>query len=515
MLRVAVSGYYGFNNTGDEAILAALITTLRALAPGVDITVFSHCPRETRRLFGVRAVNRWNPLGVAFSLLRSDLLLSGGGGLLQDVTGVRSLCYYLAVVALAKILGKPVIYYAQGVGPIRTRFGRWLTRIISNRVDLITVRDQASRDDFLQMGVNRPPVVVTADPVLAVSPAHFGPEAGAAVLDRVRGEAGREAEGRERTKGGRPSGEAAAPGEGAEKASLEKEAAAAGAGQRRQTGSAEPPPGGEGTDGEQGCPGAGGNPFGGCAAASGQAGRRPDPGREPSGNGSGGAAEGKAAAGAGQPAGRVRPAGEKKRRLLGIAVRDWKDCYEYKRAIAAAADRLVREGWEVVFIPFHFPRDLQSCRETSWLMQEPNLLIRFKLSVEELFSLLGQLDLVLGMRLHALVMASVMRTPCVGITYDPKVARFLEMTGQPVAGTVEDLDGERLYEEIVRAWERRQEIAAHLEQVLVPLRQRAWETAALAMSVFYSRYPHRRGETGRNGRSQGAAERPSKSGRNR
>lgn len=523
MLRVAVSGYYGFNNTGDEAILAALITTLRALAPGVDITVFSHCPRETRRLFGVRAVNRWNPLGVAFSLLRSDLLLSGGGGLLQDVTGVRSLCYYLAVVALAKILGKPVIYYAQGVGPIRTRFGRWLTRIISNRVDLITVRDQASRDDFLQMGVDRPPVVVTADPVLAVSPAHFGPEAGAAVLDRARGEAGEEAEGGEPPRGVRPPGKAAAPGVGAEKASLretpekpslEREAAA-GAGPG-QTGSGETPAGGgEGVAGGEGCLPSGGNPSGGGAAAVGQDGRRPDPGREPSGNGSGGAAEGKAAAGAGQAAGKARPAGEKKRRLLGIAVRDWKDCYEYKRAIAAAADRLVREGWEVVFIPFHFPRDLQSCQETSWLMQEPNLLIRFKLSVEELFSLLGQLDLVLGMRLHALIMASVMRTPCVGITYDPKVARFLEMTGQPVAGTVEDLDGERLYEEIVRAWERRQEIAAHLEQVLVPLRQRAWETAALAMSVFYSRYPHRRGENGRDGRSPGAAERQTKSGRHR
>lgn len=392
MLRVAVSGYYGFNNTGDEAILTALVTTLRALSPGVEITVFSHCPQETRRLFGVRAVNRWNPFGVIFTLLRSDLLLSGGGGLLQDVTGVRSLCYYLAVVALAKFFGKPVVYYAQGVGPVRTRFGRWLTRLVSNRVDLITVRDQASKDDFLEMGVDRPPVVVTADPVLAVSQDQFEQEPGAAVLARLREEAGR----------------------------------VTGIGEE-QTASKE------------------------CDS-----------------NG--------------------------KKHTLGIAIRDWKECYDFKKAIAAAADRLVREGWEIIFVPFHFPRDLQSCQETSWLMQEPSLLVDFKLSVEELFSLLGQLDLVLGMRLHALVMASVMQTPCVGITYDPKVARFLEMTGQPVAGTVENLDEEKLYREVIETWEKRQEITAHLEQVLVPLRQRAWETAGLTMSVFYSRYPHRRGE---------------------
>lgn len=395
MLRVAVSGYYGFNNTGDEAILAALVATMRTLSPGVEITVFSHHPQETRRLFGVHAVNRWNPFGVIFTLLRSDLLLSGGGGLLQDVTGVRSLCYYLAVVALAKLFGKPVVYYAQGVGPVRTRFGRWLTRVISNRVDLITVRDQASKDDFLEMGVDRPPVVVTADPVLAVSQTQFGPEPGAAVLEKLRKETGEKA---------------SSPAISSE--NKEKE-----------------------TDNSS-----------------------------------------------------------EKKRTLGIAIRDWKDCYDFKKTIAAAADRLVRDGWEIIFIPFHFPRDLHSCQETSWLMQEPSLLVDFKLSVEELFSLLGQVDLVLGMRLHALVMASVMKTPCVGITYDPKVERFLEITGQSVAGTVENLDEERLYREIVETWEKRDEIVAHLDQVLIPLRQRAWETAGLTMSVFYSRYPHRRGE---------------------
>lgn len=407
MLRVAVSGYYGFNNTGDEAILLAMVSTLRALAQNVEITVFSKSPRETCRTYGVKAVNRWNPFAVAWALLRSDLLLSGGGGLLQDVTGVRSIIYYLAVVMLARLLGKPVVYYAQGVGPVRSRVGRWLTRIVSNRVDLITVRDQASKEDLIAMGVTRPPLVVTADPVLALSPQQIAPGSGEALLARLRSGAG----------GRQPGG-----GDGEQPAA-----------------EAEPP----------------GQP------------RAPEQKEE-------GAAK----------------------RTLGIVLRDWQDHYDFKRIVAVVADRLVREGWEVILVPFHYPVDLQACQEVSWLMQEPNLLVRERLPVETLFSLMGRLDLVLGMRLHSLVMACVMRTPCVGISYDPKVERFLEACGQPVAGRVENLDAEKLYRELVGAWERRQEIISRLDQVLVGLRQQAWETASLTLSLFYARSPHRRAKDG-------------------
>ncbi len=400
MLRVAVSGYYGFNNTGDEAILLAMVSTLRALAQNVEITVFSRSPRETGRTYGVNAVNRWNPFAVAWALLRSDLLLSGGGGLLQDVTGVRSIIYYLAVVTLARLLGKPVVYYAQGVGPVRSRIGRWLTRIVSNRVDLITVRDQASKEDLAAMGVTRPPLVVTADPVLALSPQQIAPGSGEALLARLRSRPG------DRQSGG----------------DWEQPAA-----------EADPP---------------------------------------------------------------EQKEGEAAKRTLGIVLRDWQDHYDFKRIVAVVADRLVREGWEVILVPFHYPVDLQVCQEVSWLMQEPNLLVRERLPVETLFSLMGRLDLVLGMRLHSLVMACVMRTPCVGISYDPKVERFLETCGQPVAGRVENLDAERLYRELVGAWERRQEIVSRLDQVLVGLRQQAWETASLTLSLFYARSPHRRVKDG-------------------
>lgn len=426
MLRIAVSGYYGFKNAGDDAILMALTSTLRALAPGAEITVFSNSPEETRELYGVRAVNRWNPFGIVWALLRSDLLISGGGGLLQDVTGggVRSICYYLVVVLLALAAGKPVVYYAQGVGPVRSRFGRWLTRVVSNRADLITVRDQASRDDFLALGVSRPPLVVTADPVLALNPSQLNIVNGKELLERLR----------------RDGLELSGPAAAAEPVAARTEEA----GPRDGTGAPEPL----------------------------QAGSVHQAGQN----------------------GRVQPAesGTAVRRRLGIVIRDWPDACSYKKCIAAAADRFARDGWEVILVPFHYPADAQICKEVSWLMQEPSLLVNSRLMVEDLFGLLGKLDLVLAMRLHAIVMASMMRAPCVGVSYDPKVDRFLELAGLPNAGSVASLDEERLYRALLDAWERRQEIAAHLDKVLAYLRQQAWETASLTLSVFYARSPKKR-----------------------
>jgi polysaccharide pyruvyl transferase WcaK-like protein len=437
VLRIAVSGYYGFKNAGDDAILMALVTTIRALAPGSEITVFSNCPAETRQLYGVRAVNRWNPYGVIWALLRSDLLLSGGGGLLQDVTGVRSICYYLVVVLLALTLGKPVVYYAQGVGPVRTRVGRWLTRIVSNHVDLITVRDQASRDDLLAMGVCRPPLVVTADPVLALNPAQLSNGGGAGLLDALR-----------------------------RKVPLENEASGAVV----ETLLDATPPGGENPPVAQGV-------QGGMGLA-----------RQPASSSDAQTAD---------QAGTAPETGGCAKHRLGIAVRDWPGDDRYKKRIAVVADRFVRDGWEVILIPFHYPADVQPCKEISWLMQEPSLLVDQWLAVGSLFGLLAEMDLVLAMRLHAIVMASVMRTPCVGIAYDPKVERFLDLTGQPNAGSTSSLEEEQLYRVLLDAWERRQELVAHLDKVLAHLRQQAWETASLTLSVFYARSPKKRRELGR------------------
>lgn len=177
--KIVISGYYGFKNSGDEAMLYAILSALRAHIPGVELVVLSHRPRETAAEFGVRAVSRWNPVRIWRELGTADLLLSGGGSLLQDVTGPFSILYYLGVIYLAQVRGRKVCLYGQGVGPLRFWHSRWLTRRIVNRVDLVTLRDSSSREELVRLGVQAP-IRVTADPVLGLRP---GPE------DMARGKA--------------------------------------------------------------------------------------------------------------------------------------------------------------------------------------------------------------------------------------------------------------------------------------------------------------------------------------
>ena len=155
MKRILLSGYYGFGNVGDEAILTSTIKTLQLQAPGVQIAVLSNEPAETARTYNVRAMHRMWPHHVLNAISETDLVVFGGGSLLQDDTSLRSLLYYLSVIFLAKIMGKPVIVYANGIGPLHSRLGRFLTRVALNTVKDITVRDQESFKELKKIGVNK------------------------------------------------------------------------------------------------------------------------------------------------------------------------------------------------------------------------------------------------------------------------------------------------------------------------------------------------------------------------
>jgi len=125
MKKIIISGYYGFGNTGDEAILTGILKNLReescCLGEDFDFTVLSADPSSTSRDYGVRAVNRTGLKDILKSLWGCDLFISGGGGLLQDVTGRQfSIFYYLGLALLARLCGKKVSIYAQGMAPGET-----------------------------------------------------------------------------------------------------------------------------------------------------------------------------------------------------------------------------------------------------------------------------------------------------------------------------------------------------------------------------------------------------------
>ena len=141
---VILSGYFGFGNLGDEAILESLLNWLKDFVSVENIVVLSANPATTSCLFGVKAVNRWNLWAWLFLFKQARLVISGGGGLFQDTKSAGSALFYGCQINLAKALGTPVVALAQGLGPLHGAMARKLTRQSLKCCQAITVRDQTS-----------------------------------------------------------------------------------------------------------------------------------------------------------------------------------------------------------------------------------------------------------------------------------------------------------------------------------------------------------------------------------
>jgi polysaccharide pyruvyl transferase CsaB len=177
--RVVLAGYYGFDNAGDEAILAAILADLRALDAGLAATVLAEDTAGTSVAHGVTAVH-WRDIdGITAAVQACDLVIVGGGGLFQDTLAFdpaamltarhHGISYYGGIPFLAERLGKPCALYAVGVGPLTTEAGREGTRAAFARAALITVRDHDSKRILVEIGIDAARVRVTADPAFRLA----------------------------------------------------------------------------------------------------------------------------------------------------------------------------------------------------------------------------------------------------------------------------------------------------------------------------------------------------------
>lgn len=159
---VLVSGYYGFDNLGDEAILEELITELKNFVKADEIVVLSASPESTSRRFGVRALAR-NSYAEFFALLaQTRLFVSGGGGLFQNTKTIGSILFYGLQLLMARANNCKVFIYAQGIGPLRGRLAENICKEVFARADEIAVRDDASMTYLKNWGLKG---TRSADPV--------------------------------------------------------------------------------------------------------------------------------------------------------------------------------------------------------------------------------------------------------------------------------------------------------------------------------------------------------------
>lgn len=170
--KLVISGYYGFRNSGDEAVLKSILTALEEESQRSNITiepiVLSGDPESTTAMYGVRSVHRMKLKEVREALKESDGLISGGGSLLQDATGLKSIPYYLGVIKLAQWLKKPTFIYAQGIGPVNRKIFNPMIKSVFKACTYVSVRDEQSADYLRGLGLQWNQIHVVPDPVMGL-----------------------------------------------------------------------------------------------------------------------------------------------------------------------------------------------------------------------------------------------------------------------------------------------------------------------------------------------------------
>ncbi|WP_243299401.1 polysaccharide pyruvyl transferase CsaB [Bacillus litorisediminis] len=322
-MKFVISGFYGLGNTGDEAILEAIIDNLRTNFDNPEITVFSLSPEKTAKEHNVRSVYRaWrreNKEKVR-ELRSADLLISGGGGLLQDTYPTKFLFgplpYYLLIVLLAKLCGTKVMFFSQGVGPVNSRWGKFLMKL-ANLADFITVRDEYSKELLHKLGVTKPETVVTSDIVFA-----FQPKEDKACVESL-----------------------------------------------------------------------------------------PLKGNE---------------------------------RLIAVSVRPWLGRTKQFEQMAVILDELIeKKGVTPVFVPMEGHHDEKASKDVMAHMKHADqcLLLGNDFTPNQYLQFIGQCEMTIGMRLHALIFSTLMGVPHIGLSYDKKVESLLKRNGMwEVSSVLEEVD---------------------------------------------------------------------------
>ena len=178
--KITLLGSNSGRNAGDAAILAAIMSALsRDLGEDTQFEVPTTNPRfveeQYGNLFNVTPINimpwtlsiRLLGFPTLRSIWRTDATLITNG-IIFDVKLFNPLFNFLItlvfLVPWAKMLGRKVICFNVGIGPLESYWGRTFARWVGNLSDLIMVRDEDSLKLFREIGVEKE-IHLTADSV--------------------------------------------------------------------------------------------------------------------------------------------------------------------------------------------------------------------------------------------------------------------------------------------------------------------------------------------------------------
>ena len=213
MTKILITGTYTSLNNGTMAMVVSTVKALRKSISDARFVLLSNCPETDKKRYEqhrIKVVERiwkrdekrskshllclmvyallslfrcvmWRVYkffnlnlklkGTIGEYVTADAIIDLSGDSLSDDYGTLPLCEILYSILFGIIVKKPVIIYAQSIGPFKTPLTRTLAKFILNRVNMITVREKITKNYLQKFGINKPPIYLTADSAFLLEPA--------------------------------------------------------------------------------------------------------------------------------------------------------------------------------------------------------------------------------------------------------------------------------------------------------------------------------------------------------
>jgi len=219
-IKILITEMGCLKNKGNYSILKGTIKAFTKYFPNAEFVVMTHGPKEEIKEFEIKAVPSISKvplhpsmtvrmfetiLGISklfaamifasfleisvsqkqqsiltekISQLKeyasADLIVVRGSDTLTDrygMFGLDSLLMRCFGILIGVLMKKPTVICGHSIGPFNTRFSRFLARFVFDRVSLITVRENISKENLKKLNVENPNIFETADLAFLVEPA--------------------------------------------------------------------------------------------------------------------------------------------------------------------------------------------------------------------------------------------------------------------------------------------------------------------------------------------------------
>jgi len=158
------------------------------------------------------------------------------------------------------------------------------------------------------------------------------------------------------------------------------------------------------------------------------------------------------------------------RKKVCFSLRNWKNA-DVSKKISVLTEKLIESNIECYFIPFYYNEDLELIDEVEKNIGDKAVYYKEKLTTGDAFDIIKGMDVLVGVRLHSLIFAAAANVPFAAVSYDHKVDHFANSVNMKVACSIDNIDVDVLYNEIIKKINNEDEEKKKLSESVSSLRE--------------------------------------------